>query len=316
MTKLRIGFIYLAPFAVSAALVAACSDGDTVIIGDVGADSGADTGTDTGTSNEPDEAGTSPDSGTEQDSGYDAGLRTDTFAEDLANAMCDSLSRCCFGAVTPDNGGVDGGGTFDRSACTNFYLRYGFNGSNRGSEFRDAGNITLDQAKADDCLSKAKALTCNMAGAEFQALRTACFGAFVGKVAAGAACNDDIECVPGTYCRTAAEDDAADAAAPSGVCAALVPLDGNCGSTGDSVLAERECSARQSGEPNHCSFYNFDTDELLDPTEWKCVPPSDVGGRCVTNTWCQNSLCDDETFECVTPSNYFAPACDNWVVKQ
>lgn len=300
MTKLRIGFIYLAPFAVSAALVAACSDGDTVIISDAGTDA------------EPAETGPGPDAG-EPDSGYDAGLKTDTYAEDLANAMCDSLSRCCFGAVTPDDGGVDGGGTFDRAKCIGFYSQFGFSGSNYGSEFRDAGNITLDQAKADDCLKKVKALTCNTPGAEFQAARTACFGAFLGKLAAGAACSDDIECVPGTYCKTGRDGGAADAG--GGVCAALVPVNGHCGATDDPYLAERECSARQSGEPNHCNFYDFDTNDFLDSSEWKCAPPSDVGGRCVENTWCQNSLCDDSTFTCVTPNNYFAPACANYVVN-
>ena len=300
MSKLRLfGLFYLVPFAAYGVALAACSDGDSVILDDAGVDSpNSDTGTD------PAEAG----GDTGIDSGYDAGLKTDTFGEDLANAMCDSLSRCCFGAPTPDDGGVDGG-TFNRGACLNFYRQFGFSGSNRGSEFRDGGRITLDQVKADDCLKRVKALTCDTPGTEFQAARTACFGAFTGTVAVGSGCADNIECAPGAYCRTA---DAGDGG--MGTCTDLVPTGGNCGSTGDPTLAEQECSARQSGEPNHCAFYEFNTDTVLDPSEWVCVPPENVGGRCVTNTWCQNSLCDDNTFACVTPSNYFAPACANYVV--
>src|SRR5689334_7279381 len=133
MTKLRlIRLLCLAPFAVYGSMLAACGDDDTVVFADAGTEGGADTGP-------------APDSGTDTgvDSGFDAGLKTETFDEDLAGAMCDSLARCCFGSTAPADGGLDGGASFDRAKCTAFYLRFGFNGSNRGSEFKDAGNLTL-----------------------------------------------------------------------------------------------------------------------------------------------------------------------------
>jgi hypothetical protein len=303
MTKVRVfALLCLAP---AAAYVAVACGGDIISSEVTGPDAAVP---ETGPT-PPMDSGPAPDApDTGVDSGYDAGLKTDTFDDDLANAMCDSLSRCCFGSVMPGDAGVDGG-AFNRDSCLSFYRKFGFQGSNNGAEFKDAGNITLDQAAADDCLKKVKALTCDLPGTEFQAVRAACFGAYLGTIAEQGACSDNIECTPGTYCKKVPID------SDAGVCTKLTPTNGLCGSTGKPALADQECSARQSGLPNHCLFYNFADDTLLPTSEWKCVPPSDVGGGCVQNNWCQNSLCDDNTLLCITPSNFFAPTCANYITK-
>src|SRR5262249_37165394 len=77
------------------------------------------------------------------------------FVGELANALCDTAARCCFGNA--DAGTVDGG-TFDRAACLTGYRAFGWENSSQYMAQTDAGSLTLDNQKAGDCLAGVEGL--------------------------------------------------------------------------------------------------------------------------------------------------------------
>ncbi len=248
-----------------------------------------------------------------QDSGFDGGFKVDTFPDTIAAALCKSLARCCYGTETPGDGGADGG-TLSVSECQAYYRDYGFEASNVGHKLVDAGHIAIDQTAANDCITKIKAMSCNLSGADYDAIRTACFQAYSGTLAAGQPCNDEssIECTQGNYCLP---DAAAVDGGPVGTCVALNGTDASCANaTDDIALAELSCSWRVSGIPNnHCTWYDpLSLTGIADAGTWKCEPAVAVGDDCGGSNWCAASVCNDNS-KCETPNKYFDPICKRFV---
>lgn len=301
MNKLRLIALTSAGLLVSTgALLIACSD-DTSI--NPAVDGGR---TETSTN----ETGT-PDGGEDaKPDVFDSGFKVDTFPKDLGEALCGAHARCCFGnAALPAGAAVDGG-TFDRTKCETFYRKFGLEGSDFGNELLDGGNVELDDVKAADCIAKAKALTCDLSAADFQAARNACYGALKGKVSAGA-CKGDIECAPGFFCKTALGSEAG----TSGTCTAIRPLGGACGDFGDQQTPDPACSWRGSGDTKrYCAFADDVTSGTFkDAGDWKCANGLANGSECYLSTWCASGICDDGTLKCKDPSTYFASSCTNYV---
>ncbi|MDB5212287.1 MAG: hypothetical protein JWO86_214 [Myxococcaceae bacterium] len=283
--------------AVGAATLLACSDDTSV---NASTDGGPTPGPDTGT----DSPITPTDSGT-PDAPFDGGFMLDTFDGVLADEVCKALARCCWGNPTPADGGADGG-AFDVDKCKSMTVTYGFEGSNIGTELRDAGNVTVDQLAADSCIQKVKGMTCNLPGAEFTQIRNGCYKAYQGKLDVGATCKGSIECKPGNFCKVGAGG--------SGTCTALRAANGNCGDFTDKpALGEEACSYRAGGDTNnHCKFFDYTNNGLLDAGDWKCEPGVTTGGDCASSTWCSDSICELDN-KCKSPDMYWSSSCDFFI---
>ncbi|HVM69362.1 MAG TPA: hypothetical protein VM204_05945 [Gaiellaceae bacterium] len=284
----------------------ACSSDDTVITPtDAGADGGGgaeasvtDGGIDTGIPDaKPDAPEVFP----------DAGLTLDNYSGKLAQVLCRTLARCCFGDPNLDGGAAVDGGTYDEQGCIDFHTAVGF-GSSAGELPANNTNLVLDNARGNECVAKIDTLTCDTPGAMYTAVAKACFAAIVGKQTAGQACTKSIECAPGHFC--VPSDGGA------GSCQALRGADGNCGDwfgTDDPVnnaeLSGEACSYRGKGVDTgrYCDFYDFAGGDFRPQAEWKCKVAGGVGAQCASTPWCKDALCDDlSTATCVATKEFFA----------
>lgn len=285
----------------AAAFVIACSDDTSVT-------PSTEAGTDGGPDSPKGDTGPGPDAGPDTSPPFDGGFVLENFDNVLATAICKSLSRCCYGTATPGDGGADGG-TFDMAACVSKFEQVGFQGSNLGTAIKDAGNVSLDQVSADDCIKKVSALTCDLPGPEYAAARKACFGAYSGKFGASQPCKAAVECQRGFFCKGQVDGG-------TGVCTALRGLNGACGDNPDHPTEyEESCSYRGGGDTNlYCKFYDFaggGTD--LDAGDWKCTAAGSAATKCATSNWCKDTICDPSTNVCKSPDKLFDDACGLFV---
>lgn len=288
-----------ASMALGALFLVACSD-DTSVDVTPKADAGPD-------SPATDSSVVDPD-GSKPDSGFDGGFQLETFDDVVATELCKSLARCCYGSATPDAGGADGG-TFDLAACRTKYGKLGFEGSNIDVPVTDAGTIALDQVKADTCITKIKAMSCTLAGPEYESIASACFAAYAGRLGANAPCRASIECTSGSFCKGADNDGG------TGTCSPIRAIGESCGDfTTDPAIAAESCSYRRGGQPgNFCKFYDFTPPgAFIDSADWKCTAPLAVGGDCANSFWCDQSTCQNSV--CATPDNYFGQSCEAFLV--
>jgi hypothetical protein len=290
------------------AAIVACGDDTAVNSTDGATEAGPDVRTDS-TPPPPVDAGDSSIVGdTGVDAPFDGGYEVDTFAGVLGVEMCKSLARCCYGNPTPGDGGADGG-NFNVAVCVSFFTKVGFEASSLGDEVVDGGHVVVDQVNAAECIKDIQGLSCNLAGADFESARTACYGAYRGLQPAGAPCKDPIECQQSFFC-SGAEDGG------TGVCTALRPVNGPCGDfTADRNLGVTACSYRGGGDTgNFCKFSNIVGGGVtdLDPADWKCVGRLPIGAGCANGTWCSKALCDED-LQCITPAKYFDRACGQFV---
>lgn len=294
---LRLAFIIGgASLVLGAGLLVACSDDTSVTLTDAGTDAHSDgpVGTEGGS-----------DGGADTSPPFDGGFQVETFDNVLATEVCKALARCCYGNPAPPDGGVDGG-SFDQKGCEMSYGRLGFEGSNANNELKDGGKIALDQQSADTCISKVKAMTCNLPGSEFKSIRTACFGAYSGTGAVSAACKASIECQPGLFCKVVGD-------AGTGACTNIRGVSGACGDFNPD-RADEACSYRAGGSTgNFCKSYDLPgSGNALDAGDWQCEPATDGGTDCLNSLWCEQTVCNNNSI-CESPNQYFAGACDIFV---
>lgn len=244
------------------------------------------------------------------DAGVDAAEVLKTFPERLAEALCRSQSRCCFGNPNLDGGSAVDGGTYDRALCLKLGKQLGFETSASGFGAARPQTVVVDQAKADECVQKVDALVCNTPGSVLAEVRSACFNAFQGQLAAGADCVNGVECAKGLFC-TATDGGL-------GKCAALRAADGPCGDwTSDPNRAEEACSWRGGGEPGlHCETFDpTDAGDYTDAGTWKCKANVANGQPCNSSVWCAQGICDPSNSEyvCKDPLPYFG-SCSEFIV--
>lgn len=292
-------------------VLAACSSDDTIV--NNGTDSGTDGGNDTGT-----DTGNNSDTGTDAqpdvvNEDVDAGFKPDATERALGEVICQTLARCCFGDANLDAGSaIDGGGTYKQAACLDLYLYNGFEQSHPGSG-ADLSRITLNQAKAAECSSKMKALSCNLGFAEFNDDRAICYQALVGTVTAGNPCYLTGECAPGNFCNKSVDGGVGDGGLAQGKCEAIRAVGAACGDfTTDPALAQHACSNKFSGNPSrYCEYYDTVNDNVLPQNQWTCKDARPNGQLCLNNSWCASGLCDPTTNLCTTPVQYFPQTfCD------
>lgn len=316
MKSLRIFSLTAGSVALAlASFVAACSDSEVVATVDGGPPDSA-----TPETSRPDanvEDSDVPDVVTDAPN-PDAGLKLDTYANEVAGALCDALTRCCFGLTNVPEGGAVDGGTFDRPECIALYREAGFESSLYHSDALTKGNVTLDQAKGAECLQKIRAMSCNISGADFKAVRTSCFAAVTGKLAANQPCRSSIECAPGHFCSPDQPDAALNGVGTTvyGKCAPLKASGQNCsileggqGNNNDSLFAEEACSYRAGGDTGlHCDSWDDVNNDFAARNEWTCKAGVANGETCNSSVWCADGLCDTASgdFKCKSPQQFFS----------
>ncbi|MBN9166035.1 MAG: hypothetical protein BGO98_21220 [Myxococcales bacterium 68-20] len=311
MSKLHLFcYVSLATLGLTGALVA-CSSDDTIITNnDGGPNPTADAGV--------------PDAEPSDDAGpdvTDAGLKVETYAEQVADTMCNALTRCCFGnANVPDGGTVDGGesgsGVFDRAECLGLYSRLGFENANVGLS-TTTKNVVVNQAKGADCIAKINALMCNLDGASLKAIRSACFEALEGQLKSGEACKTSLECASGLFCLPGDGGVVVADGGSNGTCAPLRTKGQPCSlqETGndevDSTASEIACSWRGGGDTSlRCASYESTTGSYkADRSTWTCEPTVANGEICNTTVSCADGICDPgddfDKFVCEPVLTYF-----------
>lgn len=306
MNKLRLiclasGSLLLA----GSAVLVACSSEDTVVTPiDAGFDSPADVA-------RPDAPAPPNDGG--QDAGPEAAPPFDggapLFVDQLAEALCKSAARCCFGDPNlAGDAGLDGG-AYDQAKCLALYKANGVEGSLRGFDQIDAGILTLDPQAAGDCLAGAANLACDLPGTALADLRAKCFDAFYSVAPAGAGCTVSAGCGKGLFCNTAADGGAK--------CEAVRGDGGACGDwTQDYSLIDETCSWRGMGGDRYCQHYaDFQNGTDLDAGDWTCQPSNPINGDCDSNRWCKDGHCDTSTYQCKASAIVFPPQgfCDQLI---
>jgi hypothetical protein len=189
------------------------------------------------------------------------------FASAQVKATCDRIDACC---KVPEPTYVMG----DRVKCeseSQSGLDYGFAGFDAP---RVNGRfLKLDAAKAQDCLAKVKAATCDnvgIPGTERNAIVDTCSAAIEGLQILGGTCVNDIECKAGSSCQ-------------AGKCAALLPLGAACVNQVGNY--QNPCSTRGLGDTG---LYCSDTCKMLEP----------VGATCRNSEMCASGACSPEDGLC------------------
>lgn len=247
------------------------------------------------------------------DAGYDSGIHDagtfdgggPSYATTLAERLCSSLAKCCYGNALPDGGAVDGG-TFDRVDCLRVYSDLGFERSNEAYTGVDAGSVTVDSAKAALCLAKVDAIACSLDGNALADIRKTCFEALVGKLKAGDTCEASVECADGLFCNPG-----------TAKCEALKKQGEPCAvyttaqmASDDRAAYESEiaCSWRAGANTGmHCASYDYTNNRYFARAQWTCQPNVALGSGCNDSSWCQvGGVCDPTAgFVCKTPVTYF-----------
>jgi hypothetical protein len=278
----------------------ACNEEVTVT---PGPDSGSETGTTEGGPNQPDSS--TPDVVTTDAPVFpDAGLTLENYEEKFAATICKTLAKCCFNNADLDGGANVTGGTYDQAGCISFFKAVGFEGSSDELPATKT-NLALDEAKGNECVSRLTSLTCDTPGAEYATLAKSCFAAVVGKVPALGTCTKTIECQPGNFCNPTTNRCVA-LRASGGSCSDFLNDAGNVDTNAE--RAAEACSYRGRGVDTnlHCDLVDFGLGDYRAYENWKCAANGDAGANCLTNGWCVDSLCDDNTSKCITPKRFFA----------
>lgn len=322
MNTLRFVVISAGVLAAATAMLVACGDDDVVLaVPDGGADaqqpdanntqpldSGADAKNDLTDSGDND-SGNNLDAGdsgptffdaSTYDAGPDAGFAPDAgqATVQLADVFCGTVSRCCFGSDLKQGDALPGGGTYNRNLCLSDYQANGYEQASQGTTVNPS-HIIVDQTGSQACAQKLQAMSCNLGGAEFDAIRAACYGALLGTQGPGESCNVAAECQKGLFCNN-----------PDGgvgACALVRATGQTCGDvTTDINDAQHICSYRYSGDPSrYCQTYDFANSKFLPQAQWTCQDDVANGSKCLHSGWCQNGLCDT-THTCVAQTTYFS----------
>jgi hypothetical protein len=212
------------------------------------------------------------------------------FPLDVARAICNRFASCCTG------GGDASASAFDMNLCLGSYGNFGYQGSSEGSNRLANGNVVFDATQAQSCLSQIAAIDCSAnlrTSAQEKAIRSACFGALAGKLAAGSPCADAVECAPGLYCTPGGAP--ANDAGYTGICTALRGTGGACDDFGvtNPNISELLCSYRGSGNTGMtCHNEDYITGVFFDAGAWQCQAQQAVGAGCNVNVDCTSALCD------------------------
>ena len=201
-----------------------------------------------------------------------AGYTPTTLRTAASDALCDRIQVGCCNNLGP------GGAPFNRALCDS-YMADGLENvfAQLAAPSVSQGNISVDQAKANACVSALGALSCPNVGTPAAEYRTAmrdCFGALVGLVAQNGACHADVECAAGLYCQGAFNGTTW--AAGGGTCQAQRTLGQACGTT--DPTGSDSCASRLSGDTGRVCKNGV------------CASASAAGGACIVAAGCGAGL--------------------------
>lgn len=206
------------------------------------------------------------------------------FARDEATAFCRRWLGCC-----PD--GLDGG-AYDLQRCIDSNVAFGWEG-NLPADPRvySRGHITVDEAKAAECISALQSFPCGtQTPTQWGAVTSACQLVIQGTIPSNSpGCISSFECAPGNYC---------DPTVSGGLCTRLATKGQPCNTKINdpalsmNPLADEMCSYLSSGKPAlFCDLINNAPDAAT------CQPLLANGASCSA---APNGYYDDQA--CAPPS--------------
>jgi hypothetical protein len=235
------------------------------------------------------------------------------FPGQVAQAVCQKASDCCFG---PD------ASQFDMAGCLAASTREGYLGTLHGvTAFLgpDSGGVlAFNPASATACLQDINSIDCTAneltTAVQVSILRD-CVAAVSGTLGAGASCMATIECSPGLFCDLPLDG------GPTGTCTAVAGDGGSCyfgNQQGGENFGQSEeaCSFRGAGVSGlRCNNADLNTGAPLDggASTWTCAPPVALGSGCNFNQDCLTELCDPGPdldaglYQCVSSETFAYP---------
>ncbi len=228
------------------------------------------------------------------------------FAQNEATAFCTSLLNCC------GSGGADSG-AYNLAGCIYSQARFGWEGTLPSDpSVYSRGHVTLDSAKAAQCIAALKAFPCgSQTGAQWTAITQACELVVQGTIPIGSTgCISSFECAPGSYCDPTG----------GGTCKALQTQGQPCNTviTGVNPIPDQMCSYLGSGQPAlFCDLINDAADaatcQPLLPSGATC---QNASGSYYDDQACQPSvaLCGDN-LQCGGSASYpYAEFCGLYAI--
>jgi hypothetical protein len=199
-----------------------------------------------------------------------AGCGSGDLSSNVISTECDYLFRCAGGSSQT---------AFDRleygteSGCV-AAEQDGFDVADEYRQFIDAGTVVIDNGAADRCLRALRATCTNTL-----ARQLACDRIFVGQVADGGGCVDDVQCASGQCDAEGFEQ--------CGSCMALIPTGSPC-----EPFVQSNCAPGPNGEDGFCSGGRCALREL----EPELTEDAAIGTDCDFDQLCEAGLyCQDGT---------------------
>jgi hypothetical protein len=186
-------------------------------------------------------------------------------------AYCTRLQECCL--VPPSQWNLNGA-----SGCVPLVDQGGgLVGIGAFNPALDSGLVLYDASAAKTCLDFVLSFSCgDVPASAYNTIKTVCFGALQGTLAAGAGpCVNALECQGGLYCQVAADGG-------PGACAPLKTQGEPCTDTRFST----DCTYLGNGTP---ALFCFNPADGGTPT---CQPAVPVDGGCTTEAQCQSLVCN------------------------
>ena len=185
------------------------------------------------------------------------------FAAQYSQAMCGQNFKCCSASD------IDGR-TMQDCVSTNSALFDVLSASIM--EGQSKNRLSYDATKMGMCMDALKALTCDVwqMGLSMSSQPAVCLAAITPKVAAGGACESDLECTT-AHCEGA---DSSTTPPTDGACTTLPAAGGSCASV--------DCA-----DGLHC-----------DGTNNTCVANTPGGQACTSDDQCTNLVCNPNTHLC------------------
>jgi hypothetical protein len=141
---------------------------------------------------------------------------TQQFMDQIVDAECTYATRC---------------GTFpDKNTCLDFYRSLLSPSLSSIAYSADHGRTILNPSAEAACLQAISNLSCSVTGPDSSAMSNACSPVFVGTIASGGDCIDNVECKPGLEC----DKGSCTASCCPGLCVPtkpLAPIGGSCTSS-------------------------------------------------------------------------------------
>jgi len=193
------------------------------------------------------------------------GVSVDQYATEASQTMCAKMYSCCAAAEVQNNPNFGP----DQSSC-GANVKKQFLSPTRLKQSESQGRLAYHGDRLSDCLQQYKALTCDQLKSNATSVAPACDSFIEPKVAVGASCGVNDECIS-SWCQGAANG-------VDGICSAFIAQNGSCADGG------------VCGKNLYC-----------DGSSRACQPLKGDGTTCNANYECATGGCNGKNPDAGTP---------------